>query len=109
MFKLAPCPEFTADVPTTRPGEDKPGTLRLRFRHKSRQEYRDWLAKHSDSDVVDGLLEAVCGWDGVEDDEGNQVPFSREAFARLLDLFPASAIDILKAYGRALHESRTGN
>ena len=109
MFKLVPSPESTVDVPITRPGEDKPGTLRLRFRHKSRKEYKAWLDTAAGRDDSGYLLDVVVGWEGVEDAEGKPVPFTPEAFASLVDQFPAAGIDIFKAYGKALHESRTGN
>lgn len=109
MFKLCPVPEFTADVPLTRPGEPQPVTVRMRFRHKSRKAFKAWLASASGREDADYLLEVLVGWEGLGDAEGQPLEFSRDALAQLLDLFPASGQEIFQAYGRALHESRTGN
>lgn len=109
MFKLNAAPEFTADVQITRPGEAKPGTIRFRFRHRGRKSFKAWLETASGRDDPDYLMEVVAGWEGVVDADGQPIEFSREAFAQLLDAFPAAGQDIFLAYGKALHESRAGN
>jgi hypothetical protein len=109
MFKLNANPEFTADVQITRPGEPKPGTIRFRFRHMGRTAFKAWVETAGGRDDPDYLLDAVAGWEGVTDASGQPVEFSREALAQLLDAFPAAGQDIFVAYGKALHESRTGN
>lgn len=109
MFKLDPCPEFTAEVQLTRPGEAKPGTLRLRFRHKTRKQFKAWMASAAGREDPDYLLDVLLGWEGMADADGKPIEFSREALEQLLDAFPAAGQEIFVAYGRELHESRAGN
>jgi hypothetical protein len=108
MFKLDPCPEFSEDVKLSRPGEE-PGVVRFRFRHKTREQFKAWMASAKGRKDSEYLLEVVAGWEGVGKSKDEPTPFSAEAFAELINKFPASGQEIFAAYGRALHESRTGN
>lgn len=112
VFRFTPAPEFWADVRITVPGSDEPGTLRLKFRHLGREALADWIAKPTkagvDSDAA-YLGEVVVGWEGVQDDEGRDVPFGQAAFGRMLDAYPAAGREVFAAYVTALTESRAKN
>lgn len=49
------------------------------------QEYlRDMVASDSPTQVTDALLRYVRGWSGVKDGDGQDVPYSEEAFRSLM-------------------------
>lgn len=58
---------------------------------------------------VDGLAAVIADWDGVYDEEGNAVPFSKEMLRKLLDAYHNAGAELVRAYVRALTESRLGN
>lgn len=110
MLKLNPSPQFIAPVSLTIAGESETGSVLLTFMHQGKQALAAWLdsatSGTSDLDLVAGV---VLGWDGVNDESGAPVPFSRDALAALLDAYSAAAGEIVSAYIHALTESRAKN
>lgn len=113
MLKLNPSPQFIAPVSLTIAGESETGSVLLTFKHQGKQALAAWLdsatsgtSGTSDLDLVAGV---VLGWDGVNDESGAPVPFSRDALAALLDAYSAAAGEIVSAYIHALTESRAKN
>jgi hypothetical protein len=109
MFKIAPNPTFTADVPIPVPGGST-AKLKLVFKHKTREEIREYFARvgggtdtdaaESDADV---LLEILAGWEDVDAD------FSRDALNLLLENYPAAPRAIFDTYLAELTGQRRGN
>jgi len=109
MFKINPSPTFRAKVPLTVPGAEERSVIEIEFRHKGRTAFTAWwdsVLARKDAAV---LGDVIVAWDGVIDDKGDPVVYSPEALAQLLDNYPASAMDILTTYRRALWESREKN
>lgn len=127
MFKIVPDPTFRAPAALTVPGKDKPVQLVIEWRHRDRNGLQQWLddlspqkppatadgeppkllpPKLSD---VDGLAAVIADWDGVCDEEGNAVPFSKEILGKVLDAYHNAGAELVRAYVRALTESRLGN
>jgi hypothetical protein len=110
MFKLNPTPQFAAPVSLTVPGQAETGSVMLTFQHMGKQALADWLASAGQGkNDLDLVAQVVVGWEGVSDDDGAAVPFSREALAALLDAYPAAAGEIVSAYVHVLAESRAKN
>lgn len=109
MFKLVPAPVFEAPVPLTVPGLDVPETIRIKFRHKSAQGLAAWFEDNKAGSAVDGLDQVIESWSGVVGADGAEVPYSREMLDRLLYGYPMAAGEIIRAYTRALTESRVKN
>lgn len=105
MFKLQPNPTFTAKVFLSIPGETQPKAVRFTFRHKTREQFKAWLESLEGRQDKETLLDIVAGWDRADID----CDFSAEAFAALLDNFPASGSEIFDAYRREALESRRKN
>jgi len=61
------------------------------------------LVASGDLTDVDVVKEVLVGWDGIEDDEGNELKFSQSKLKQLLDV-PMVAT----AIGTAFFESYTG-
>lgn len=109
MFKLTPDPQFQATIRLTVPGA-APVDTQWRCAHKGKQALADWLKSSADGKSdLDALSEVLVGWEGVTDDAGAPVSFSRDALAALLDQYPASAGELFAGYYQALTESRTKN
>jgi len=133
MFKIVPDPTFRAPAALTVPGKDKPVQVVIEWRHRDRHGLQQWLddlspqkppaaadgaqppqplppkllpPKLSD---VDGLAAVIADWDGVCDEEGNAVPFSKEVLRKVLDAYHNAGAELVRAYVRALTESRLGN
>ena len=47
---------------------------------------------------TDYVMEIAEGWRYVQDEKGDELPFTRENLVRLLDHFPNAAGEILKAF-----------
>lgn len=86
MFKVAQSPTFSWPVEIEVPGEGKPAKHRieLTFKRISQSEL-DELSKSSKSDA-DTCREVVCGWKGVQDEDGKELDFSPVNLNRLLDV-----------------------
>jgi hypothetical protein len=111
MFKIVPDPTFTADAQITVPGQAEPARLRIEWRHKSRKELQAWLDQLADreTDEAAGLDLVIVGWEGVEDQNGETVPYSKERLRHILENYPAAGADFVRSYVRSLTESRLGN
>ncbi len=103
MLKLDPAPTFTAPALISVPGGD-PIEVRITWRHKGRAAYQAWLDGPPNRTDVQALAEIIADW-GVEID----APYNEENLARLLDIYPAAATDLILAYRQALFEGRRKN
>ena len=101
MFKLQPNPTFKADVTFAVPGGDE-GKIKLIFKHKGRKALAEFVKSLTEEGStrtdLDGLLEIIVGWDGVQE------PFSKEALETLLDNYPSAAKAIYDVYFPAVSE-----
>lgn len=101
MFKLDPSPTFTCTVQITEPG----GThrpLKVVFRHRTKSQFHEWRAKQQ-TDLEDALdmIESV-----PELEEGVTL---KDFLEKLLENYPAAALDLFLTYHRELFESRAKN
>lgn len=105
MFKLDPDPSFWATVRITVPGVPEPVAIEMEFAHKSVDDLRTWMDEIKDRAANDGttIRQIVRGWRGVDAD------FSEDAIVKLVKNYPASAVEIVEQYLRALTESRAKN
>lgn len=119
-MRIDPNPTFAAKVGLSVPGQAAPAELELVFRHRDKEALQAWMAGGSAGagapadppparTDAEFLGEVVAGWSGVQDAAGADVPYTPEAFARLLKNYPAAAGEIYRAYLRELTESRLKN
>ena len=101
-LKLKQNPVFTVpvEIPTT---SGKPEIIKISFRHKTKDEYLDWLKTLEGKIEVDILLEIIDGWSEVAAD------FTKENLAEVLQNYQAAALVIYGAYGDALVNGRVKN
>lgn len=112
MFKLAPAPTFKAKVLVHVPGVGRVEPFQVEFRHMTQRKLQAFLEEvrtKKDSEAIDALAEIIVGWDGVCDHAGDPIPFSREALATMIDIFPSTAEALFKAYAEELSGARLGN
>lgn len=69
------------------------------------------LGRVDDDDVLDdraAAREILCGWSGVLDDAGKEIPFSEAALAQLLEI-PTVAGQIIRAWFNSMELAKRGN
>lgn len=103
MFKLQPNPTFIAKVDLSIPGEEKPQTIDVEFRHMSRKEIKAHSERNASKTDVEALGEIIVGWKGVD------AEFSAETLGQLLDNYPLAAGELFAAFSRELFEARRKN
>lgn len=109
MFKLNPKPTFTAPVALSVPGLSEPLEVLFTFRHKGKEALAKWVATASQKLDAEALSEVVCGWAGVKDEDGQDVPYTLTALSALLENYPASQGEVFRAYLRELTEAKRKN
>jgi tail assembly chaperone len=101
-FTLDPKPTFRRKVAIHIPGE-KDGEIEFIFKHRTRDEYRDFLQSLGpDKTDVEVIMDVASGWNLVE-------PFDEESIERLTLGFIGSARAVLDAYVNELTGARLGN
>lgn len=107
MFKINPNPTFPADVEISTPV----GTaiLKLEFKHLGKEGLKKLHDIAQTQADIETLVEFTVGWSDVFDAEGNPVPFSADALAKLIDSYPAAPYEIYRAYLNAASGIRTKN
>lgn len=103
MFKLTPNPTFTAKVPLSVPGQDKPANVDIEFKHLSRPKIKTYFEGLEGKTDTDALGEIIIGWKGIDED------YSPEALQELLDNYPAAAGELFEAFRKELMEARRKN
>jgi len=109
MFKLNPKPTFTAPVALSVPGLSEPLEVQFTFKHKGREALGKWVATATQKMDADSLGEVVCGWAGVKDEDGQDVPYSITALTDWLENYPASQGEVFRGYLRELTEAKRKN
>ncbi len=105
VFKIQPAPTFTVSVDIPRHGEE-PAKIKVTFKHKSRDEMRDFLERADKSDASQDVTlvnEMIAGW------EGPDMPFSDEAVALLIQNFQGAVPALVQAYSLEILQARRKN
>lgn len=104
MLKIQPNPTFWTPVQISVPGSEKPAVVDFEFKHKTKEQLVDFTGRLSDGRADNDILdEVIVGWKGADTD------YSASALRDLLSNYPASGLEILRAYMAALTESRRKN
>lgn len=91
VFRIKANPTFRAKVRLPIPGAE-PAVIECLFKHKTRDELREFLGRASAHDSEAALGEILEGWSGVERE------YTQEALAELLNAYPAAGNTIFDAY-----------
>lgn len=100
-FSLKPNPTFKRDVEIPVPGE-KPAKLNFVFRHKTRNELKEFVDSLADREDIDTVMDVACGW-GIDES------FDEDNVEVLLQNYPGSALAIINAYLNEVSGARKGN
>ena len=120
MFRIVPSPTFTCDVPLSVPGSDKPVSVKMTFKHKTRAELTAYQERAIDmairADAPDAqeqftayVAEVVVGWAGVGGANDEPLPYSQANLAQLIQAYPAAGAEIVRRYAQQLGHARAGN
>lgn len=109
-IRIIPHPVFRAAIPFTVAGQESPAVVTFDLRHKSPQELRRWAASFAGRETAEIVSDVVVAWvSGVVDDDGAEVPYSKDNLELFLASHGSRATDLLHAYQRELLESRQKN
>lgn len=97
------------DVPVDG-GRHQRQTFDGEFIRLSQSRIRELSAALQDQETGDQDIarEVLVGWSGITDDDGEEVPFSKAALDRLLDI-PMLATAIVTTYFKSLQGAKTKN
>lgn len=105
MFKIQQNPEFSHKVKVRVPVDggfaDQEFTARFRVLPWSKVQAHD-------NDPAEQLRCILVGWEGIADDDGNDVPYSDAAREQLIDLIYVR-LALLRTYTDAVVKARAGN
>lgn len=109
MLKIVKNPEFTSKVKVQVPLEGGPQeqsfTARFRALSVSETEAFNMLTTES---VSEWLRRILIGWEGVRDEDGDELPFSDAAREQLIDV-PFVRMAVIAAYNAAMLGAKRGN
>lgn len=113
-FKLTTPDTITGDVAITRPGEDKPGVIKVTYAYQTARQHDAWrdgiLAAAGTGASMTSLLSPVIrSMDGLADADGQPLVYTEVVLDNLLDICPAASGELFRAYTRLLTESRVKN
>ena len=104
-LKLQPSPTFWTPVHLTVAGAEKPAVVDFEFVHKTKEQLAEFVKSLEKSDQGDDAIlgDVIRSWRGVDAD------YSASSLRDLMSNYPASGLEILRAYLAALSESRRKN
>lgn len=103
MLTLQPDPKFWAEVEISVPGKAERFAIQLEFKYRDKTEYQAWEVEARKKTDQEAFADTVTNWAQVDSD------FTRENFAKFLEKYPASALEIFQAYRHHSTESRRKN
>jgi hypothetical protein len=107
VFTIKAKPTF--EWPVTVPSPEGDLTIRLVFKHKTRDELKEFFERKAKTDdggadkVASHLMEIVDGWQNTD------TPFSEQALNDLIQNYHVSLSSIFDAYIKALTEGKAKN
>lgn len=109
MIKLIPDPTFEHMVRLTVPGQPEPVEVPMTFRHMTVKQVAAWFGEQACRPVADAIGDIVVDWRGVMGEDGKLLEFSKHLLATMLENYPASTLEIVRAWQLGLTESRVKN
>lgn len=98
---LSPDPTFKSKVDIPIAGA-KPFVVEFVFRHKSKDQLKEWLDSMQDKEDADAILEVASGWDQPD-------AFDRDSLVKLAQNRIGSVGAIIAKYISELADKRLGN
>ena len=112
MFKIEQKPTYTGRVEVFSPrdgGKYQKGTFTAEFKALAQEEIDSILGDLRDGRPdSDFALECLVGWKGVQDEDGNELPFSDSTRDQVLDIYPVLP-SVIKAFYESLSGARAKN
>lgn len=94
-------PTFTATVAIPVPGEISADVV-FTFKHRTRDEFKEFITSLPGSEDIDVLMDIACGWDLEE-------PFDRASVEKMMQIYMGAAKPIIETYISELTGARTKN
>lgn len=103
MFKLNPNPTFNAKVQLSVPGQDKPVSVEIEYKHLSRPQIKKYFDGLEGKTDAEALSEIILGWKGID------AEYDSDTLQALLDNYPTSGGELFEAFRKELMEARRKN
>lgn len=103
MLKLALNPTFWAEVKISVPGEKKPTPIKIKYRHRTVDEYKKFIENIENKSDVEIFLDIVEDWEGID------APFSKENAEILIRNYHGICLEVFKVYGEEYTKARIKN
>jgi len=101
-FKVNPEPTFRALVVIPVPG-GKPMSLDVEFRHKKRDELKEWFESFTNRPEAECLMEIITGWHNCD------LKFDQDALDLVLQNYTRAASAIMSKYTEEVTGAKLGN
>lgn len=114
MFKLKKSPDFWWPISLELPGENgkyEKATFDAQFKRLGQTEIDKLIEDIQTSKVVKDITavnDLLIGWRGVQDADGNEIPFSEVTKDQLLEI-PGVAAALMKTFIEAIYGARRKN
>lgn len=106
MFCINPAPVFNCEVPLSRAGLNEPIYINVTFRYKTRDQLAAWVLRSGNVEDVQLLDEIIEKWSGLQDADGNAVPYSLTSLSTLLANFTPARGEFFAAYLSELTDTK---
>ncbi len=103
MLKLALNPTFWAEVKVSIPGEKKPVVIKVKYRHRTVDEYKKFIEDLDGKTDFEILLELIEDWEGID------APFNKENAELLIKHHHGICLEVFKVYGEEYAKARIKN
>lgn len=112
-FKLALTPTYSVEVTVEYPIEDgktQRAKFFARFKRLKQEEIEDLLKRAREARANDRqiLEEVLVGWKGVQDEAGEEIPFTPENMATVMNVYPMQPATV-RAFFDSVQGARQGN
>lgn len=113
MFKIATSQTYFFPVAVELPGDNgktSKVTFDAEFRRLTQTQLEDFTGRVKDGSLTDDAFvrEVLVGWKGVQDEDGNDLPFSEGNRDMLMDIYPVRS-SVIKAFFESISGARAKN
>lgn len=103
MLKLALNPTFWAEVKVSIPGEKKQQPIKIKFTHRTYDQYKKFIETLDGKSDVEIFLDIAQDWEGID------APFNKENVETLLQNYHGLCLEVFKVYGEEYTKARVKN
>ena len=108
-LRIVPAPTFSAEVGISVPGQIEPERLRVTFKYMPAARFTAFLESTAGRADVDIVADVVSDIAGLQDEEGQPLPYSRGALEKLCAHYQPAALELYAAWLREHQQAKGKN